>query len=1168
MSQNFTLDSLSPDPKSSNIDTFIEIYHEILKHEICLMRLGTPCVYNKGFYVSASKSSVNYNVDRKLTIIDILYLVLSTLKRMNINYRFTSNDFRSFFNKLIRSRLLIDLPCDPTDMNSVKKAINNSSVHNEEKEGDLRAYLYTYMNELKGRDDYNEIRKFLEEEIKNNNSLCYKSAFGELIRLTRYETSLPYSKKTMTQEMPYKVLESYILPFIEDYFLDRDMKYMEELCKHLEQKFSDLKEIFCESLRKNQITALNPYQEKMIMDLLQNIDKPKIALISAPTGAGKTLIFMSYIILKLLKEGGVGVIIYPTKALARQQLEDMLNLIYWVNSQLSSGKKICVKIMDGDSPLSKNEVNGDSPFRGGIKINGGELRYTQNKDVELISKNRLEILDWVSEIRSDPINTPCIIITNHSMLSYHLSKNPNWINTLLDNLKLIVIDEAHVFLTDISKINNLHFLLARLLLLSFWNKYGNNYQNLYEDLKKFINYRKIDIILSSATIGDRVLVPNNVSLSYVGGINVSGLSKRAQPDLTPLLRWIQDLYYTIANIGVIYEDYYNFVDKNSKKRLIITTVNFPAPGGGSQTPLIEALATTLIWIEGLSLGVKNAYNLNNFYLHNITFIDNIPTQGEIFRRFVENGIRKEHFHADKLLVSPLITSWQKRIGSEIIKDLLNQIPNGYSLLQDTYLAQYSHIQLFYPLSEINKYIIAFNNNSSNALNIVKDVLVFANNVINSNSIYYVLLHNAKLDPQTRNKIENIIRNNSDKWRLILSTSTLELGLNIPGVSLVYQYGAPTSSESYIQRIGRAGRTNSTLRIAFGSLFMRNVGIDISFIDEEFAFRYLFNVYQQRIPKDIDENTIKRYCALIYIDFNNRKINQQAIKNFLSNVILLYTSEKTPNPSRNIIDEVINLVKARDHIEQIIQKYTNTYNGIQEVYDVIYNVEPMLFYVENILKNMNVNYLKLLLNGNQSNSSCSSININNLVNAPQIINSFIFDIDSITNYPTRSGSISLSILLSAKIPSYIIDLEKIRFDINNVIKCVRNVAGNNQTSLYIHLKNIIKNNSPTSVIYIDNYISDIISQLMRLYAIRLPKLKQSSKVYRILLSSAIDLVTGNVIPNPTLAEIQAIEYVCDDINSVKKSSRKKQSNIIKLKCGNINRKSRDDVIKYIPFRHEE
>lgn len=82
--------------------------------------------------------------------------------------------------------------------------------------------------------------------------------------------------------------------------------------------------------------------------------------------------------MKLLRVGGVGLVIYPTKTLAREQLEKFIKIVYYINKH--SQKKIHLYILDGSSRSSKDS-NKSEDFRGGLEldIEGSklQLRYKE-----------------------------------------------------------------------------------------------------------------------------------------------------------------------------------------------------------------------------------------------------------------------------------------------------------------------------------------------------------------------------------------------------------------------------------------------------------------------------------------------------------------------------------------------------------------------------------------------------------------------------------------------------------------------------------------------------------------------------------------------------------------------------------------------------------------------
>lgn len=52
----------------------------------------------------------------------------------------------------------------------------------------------------------------------------------------------------------------------------------------------------------------------------------------------------------------------------------------------------------------------------------------------------------------------------------------------------------------------------------------------------------------------------------------------------------------------------------------------------------------------------------------------------------------------------------------------------------------------------------------------------------------MVYHNADLKKEERIKREEVL--SSNRWRTVLSTSTLELGIDLPNVGIILQYGAP------------------------------------------------------------------------------------------------------------------------------------------------------------------------------------------------------------------------------------------------------------------------------------------------------------------------------------------------------------------------------------------
>jgi hypothetical protein len=921
-------------------DDIIDIYQSLVKHEICLMRLDDICTTESdgGYYVAEHESSIRHNVDAQMTIGNILYAMFvgsDVLKN-----KFNLNDVEGFVNKinklidiLVKRRLLIDMPCADKraqerldDVLSGKSVIESNTIDNVYMHFDILDKLYDYLEKLIPRQLYpqyvEKIRKLIWDWKRKG--VCFKTAHGELIKLLRYEAPLPF---TSGFELSLRrVLEAYVLPFLEEPLpeynrsLDDDnddnnfKKSVTQKIQKLGDHYINAVDVIIGALKSIEIERLHEYQFVMLDKMFSLFDRPKIVVISAPTASGKTEIFMTYLAFKLLIDNdGAAVIIYPTKALARQQLQRFIGFMYNINRKINN-KTIHVYILDGDSP--SGEVKGQ-PFRGGIEIElrsenrEGYLEY--NNEGKLVIKwndGREEDIEWVHERKEvEELKKPAIVITNDSMLSKHIREGSRWVIDLAASLNTIVIDEAHVFMNDKKRSDFVHFLLLRLLLIALLKKIGGGFSDnvyLYEDFKKLIQERKLDIILSSATMSDREVLKQGMSTRQLGGIDLAKVTKAtgdssgsSAPPYELLLRdWIKKAYEGSSQDkeNIIFESYYDKIGSSKRKRLYVTAVYFPEPMGASRTPFIEALATTTIWTAAVGKGLGHR-------LHAIAFMDSRETLRDTFKDFIRSRLSEDCFHADKLLVSPLLRQTKQdacpyNIGHKYVERLLTYL----NLKQDTgesyqLFARYSHLQLYYKWNDVESYIHYMQKmldpqQRQQSPGIVEEAENFAYDVYKAASRYgsasskgsrywickpkdgsgecdeddeyYVLQHHADLEKKYRQKIENIL-SSKDNWNLVIATSTLELGVNIPGVAVVLQYGAPPSGESFVQRVGRSGRDKRSFRTAFGAVFARNVGKDIMLIDETEAIRSLYNLSRPSYSPEPDTETLARYMALIYFD---------------------------------------------------------------------------------------------------------------------------------------------------------------------------------------------------------------------------------------------------------------------------------------------------------------
>jgi DEAD/DEAH box helicase domain-containing protein len=187
-----------------------------------------------------------------------------------------------------------------------------------------------------------------------------------------------------------------------------------------ELKFLNIDEGIVTSLNQRNIQRLYKFQEESILQILEGKD----VVIVAPTASGKTEAFCIPIVqrisveathfsslrleTKLKKRKVFAVFVYPTKALARDQLPKI--------QQIASSVGLNVDIFDGDTSQSERD---------------------------LITRGLI----------------PEIIITNFDVIHYHLLHKTRF-SRLLRTCKFLVVDEAHVYTGVFGA--NVHYIIKRL----------------------------------------------------------------------------------------------------------------------------------------------------------------------------------------------------------------------------------------------------------------------------------------------------------------------------------------------------------------------------------------------------------------------------------------------------------------------------------------------------------------------------------------------------------------------------------------------------------------------------------------------------------------------------------------------------------------------------------
>jgi len=496
------------------------------------------------------------------------------------------------------------------------------------------------------------------------------------------------------------------------------------------------------------IEGFSDFQFKAIKSILQG-DK-KAYVLMAPTSGGKTYAFFIPALIQILadkikgeKEKSIKILlIYPRKSLERDQFNKILAVLYRVNQYLQTfgpkTAKVTIAIDDGETPWKKN-IESDSSFRGAIcpacgskGKEGGELKYVRTaQGIWIRCSHCGASFDWIFSYREEIWEKkPDILLTNVWTLDWRIpSKTIQYDYAIFKNLKMIILDEAHVYQSLLG--GNVRYLIKRL---------------------KISSESQPVIIISSATISK----PNTFARDLL--------------DLDP-------------------EKEIAFIEskekgENKKVIYLIMAVN----------PLRSW--ETVVYELALLLGTIHYYRR----MQGVIFIDSIR---ELYRVFHQAKVAATYYHEPK-----------DHFNQRLVPDPAD--PYAYW----PYVGKPS---VFDPEKTPNE--------------------IFQR----------IMLHHAGI--KNRERIEKDFVDG--KLGVLISTSTLELGVDYPNVTFITIVGVPFMLESIPQRIGRAGRNpEKTLYTTLSIVVLRNTPMELYYLYNPEALIEGFKA--KDIPIAWKNTAVKRY----------------------------------------------------------------------------------------------------------------------------------------------------------------------------------------------------------------------------------------------------------------------------------------------------------------------
>lgn len=110
------------------------------------------------------------------------------------------------------------------------------------------------------------------------------------------------------------------------------------------------------------------------------------------------------------------------------------------------------------------------------------------------------------------------------------------------------------------------------------------------------------------------------------------------------------------------------------------------------------------------------------------------------------------------------------------------------------------------------------------------------------------VHHAGLGAGERQRLETDLKRGNYPLT-VLSTSTLEMGIDIPSVANILQFRRPRSEASMMQRLGRAARSAATLYTGYATVFLTSLPSDaLLLLDEDTLKRYLYGCTNIQAPR--------------------------------------------------------------------------------------------------------------------------------------------------------------------------------------------------------------------------------------------------------------------------------------------------------------------------------
>jgi len=364
-------------------------------------------------------------------------------------------------------------------------------------------------------------------------NIQFKTLHGMLFKSLSYAAALPEHFAVMEVNVLPFVIEPLPISIRNEDVKELDNQINNQVGELLRSSSSYVEEevikIIGEVIKQTLRNPLTEYQHlylKKMFEVCSSNNGRSLTVITSPTGTGKTYIFLFYALAKLIdakiknrkrkqnKRPHI-LILYPRKALARDQLSKIIEAVNYVNEILRSKRleEIKVGIYDGDR-LRKDEKEitelrglklGNKKLCHGIIDGKYKVFLTDSERCELNEKAKE--IDWlydyddISILEKEGID---ILISNHSILTKLIfetfAKDIREFKNFVKDLEVLILDEAHLYLEE----RLIEVLAPTLFKLFVLRAEARNQKPVtLDDLANSLN---MDIIISSATLTDSNII--------------------------------------------------------------------------------------------------------------------------------------------------------------------------------------------------------------------------------------------------------------------------------------------------------------------------------------------------------------------------------------------------------------------------------------------------------------------------------------------------------------------------------------------------------------------------------------------------------------------------------------------------------------------------------------